>query len=268
MLTDKTEHWRYLLALKRERAKLVSIVAQEDDLQQQPSHSFLAWTQQYDPQGQQWMPSHCPGELFQLSMYGSEFASAFHTWAHTLRWHLDEDPQCKWQRRAKVPVGVSWMELTVNFILQCQQYPPVARGTGQHGDFQVQTFEFASSPAGLGLAQLATSIQSIARFFASVGHPVLPMHLLTNVKSMRFFGAGGYLRGFKLRPWMPLQSITMEVLSQYVPRIENRMGYPDLPTFPSQPAHVRLTIPVDVETATASERHQRYASYRRHIRVS
>lgn len=270
LIRDRTKHWQYLLEVKRERAKQLNVLQHEqtsENFHNPAKQTFFDWAKSYSPVGTAWTPIATSDEVASASMWGSGFAIAFKRWAESLQWNQDEDPNCSWQTRGRTPLGITWLELTVNFIMVCQQWTPVAKGIGSHHNFQVTTFAFPDIPQNIGLLAMSTALQSMSRFWRdTTGHSPLPVQWLADVKSLKYFGAETYLRGFSKRPKMNYQSETIQVLAEYMTsKKTGRVHFHDLPTFPPMIPLIEMTVPQDVEDM-GFDRSERYALYRKFLR--
>eukprot|EP00438_Fugacium_kawagutii_P004918 Skav217257 [mRNA] locus=scaffold47:803262:805853:+ [translate_table: standard] len=265
LLHDKTQHWDYLLALKQARAREVHIRQHEESANCPRQQTFLEWAQTYEPSGIAWLPPATNSDFADHCMWGKSFALAFLHWAQQLQWKPDQD-NSRWSRASGAPIGISWFELTINFILVTQQWVPTPRGVGQHGDFRVTSYGFPDKPAGVGLNSMAAALRSIDHFWESLsGTSLLPKQWLADVKILRYFGGMGYVRGFRIRPKMPLQSLTLQIVSQYMRSSPGRMRYDDLPDIPVRDPLISFTVPLDVE-ALDIDLEARYNTCRRMIR--
>lgn len=266
LLWNKTEHWDYLLALKHSRAVEVHIQEREDATGCTQTQTFLQWIKTYAPVGPSWTPGLPDEELAHSCMWGTSFALAFRQWTQTLQWHPNQDSTSKWMRSSQVPIGISWFELAINFILTTQAWFPTPTGVGQHADFRVRTHAFPDKPRGIGLNVMAEALRSINKFWEAVsGETLLPIHWASNVKVLRYFGGMGYVRGFSVRPAMSLQAATMDVVHSYMTAKPNRMSFDDLPTIPVSQPQIHFEIPLDVEDC-AMDLQERFNLYRRHTR--
>lgn len=87
-------------------------------------------------------------------MWGTEYAAAFLAWTRTLTWK-EPGPATAPYLKGKVPLGISWLELAINFCLMTQQWIPLPTGAGQHAAFRVQSFTLPQKPANVSFQQMA-----------------------------------------------------------------------------------------------------------------
>eukprot|EP00438_Fugacium_kawagutii_P036074 Skav208495 [mRNA] locus=scaffold87:205950:208673:- [translate_table: standard] len=267
LIQDRTRHWSYLLELKQQRAASLKTIQTEDTVQRGSGLNFLEWTKQYVPQGEQWHPHvFNAAELIEICsqcMWGDEFALAFYNWCHTLTWRKDEDPTSVYQKTGKVALGISWTELVVNFCILTQQWVPTPVGGGKHASFRVQTFAYPQRVSSNSFSAMVLALQSMSRFWTAVtGKDLLPRQELTDVRSLRFFGQKGYCRGFKLRPQVSQQALTMQVVKDYISQTLETPLEAVLPVLPSVTAAVAFSVPMVVETDTAANLDVRFQKYR------
>lgn len=145
-------------------------------------------------------------------------------------------------------MGISWFELAINFIAVAQQWIPTPLGIGQHARFRIVSHQFPTKKANVGLNTMAEALRSVDKFWQAVsGVSLLRKHWISDVRSLRFFGCLGYVRGFRIRPRMLQQQPTMTVVSDYLQATQHRMKFDDLPTVPLQDPLINFSVPQDVE---------------------
>eukprot|EP00438_Fugacium_kawagutii_P035326 Skav206916 [mRNA] locus=scaffold808:465019:466386:+ [translate_table: standard] len=276
LLEDKTKHWQYLYQLKMQRAALVRIAHQEQIAAGAAPADFFQWAQEYCPQGDSWhADTFTPEEVADIAsmcMWGTEFATAFYRWSRTLLWKPAGDPSSVYQRSGKVPLGISWTELTINFILLAQQWVPTPVGRGKHAAFRVQSFVFPDRTQHNSFPSMVLALQSMSRFWDAVtGRNLLPRHELRDVRSLRYFGQTGYCRGFGIRPQLQHQAATIQIVREFFKHGTSTASIACLPEIPIQNASFSFPIPMQIETESADSLDQRFQSYRlraTHVRAA
>lgn len=267
LVLNKDRRWQYLLELKRVRATLVRAQQVEEVQSLGQTQNFFQWATNYTPTGEQWHPATFSDEQLEdissCCMWGSEFALAFYHWCHTLIWKADGDQSRPYQTAGKVPLGISWPELVINFCIAQQQWVPTPIGGGKHADFRVQTFLFPEKVRQNSFSSMILALQSMSRFWDAVtGQSLLPRHELKDVRCLRYFGATGYSRGFAIRPQVQNQACTVQAVREYFKKGISPGAIGDLPDIPVVTPIIHFRIPMAIESFSAEMFTERFTKYR------
>ena len=208
------------------------------------------YNKHFDPQ--------IPDEHFECVLQGSNVAKAVTEWARCLRWpdNADETYQndSDW--------GISWFELLVSFCLATRCFFPI-RIQGLGGD-SVYT-EYNSSDALLCHPSkraafnqawcLQKTIQNIQSISDQVIFPTFKSEKFLKCKSLARLGFNAKHSGIPCRPWLPNNSLTMQVVWKYLHTLSYKQGL-DRPIVlpPGEPLVHFENIP----SLTAKERYCRY----------
>ena len=126
------------------------------------------------------------------SKYGKRLTHLILQWLQLLQWPTSPE-------EVTPPIGITWVELTVNFMLCTQSAIPVQEHQVDQG-FTVRTNTFRT---------ILMHIQFL------VNKDILPRETPVKVKSLSQLGAKVMKQGLPLRPTMPKQEETLEILQRY-----------------------------------------------------
>eukprot|EP00438_Fugacium_kawagutii_P020407 Skav231245 [mRNA] locus=scaffold411:138181:139338:- [translate_table: standard] len=264
LLGDKTEHWRYLVQLKRTRASIFRSIQAETLAQTQSTDFFLQWLATYGQAGSFSKMELPDKQHASFSMWGEEFAQAVWEWAALLEWPDNPDEQ----QFANTDVGISWVELTCNFIATVQQYPPLSMGTGRDQHFRVSTIRFPledNTDQSVSFVQMMSAIQAVVKFWhTATGQPIIPLKS-GMVRSLRLLGAGVLVPGLMTRPRMPRADHTHADVREYVTHPEARRTFQDVPKISQLTSMISMQVPMAIEDVQFDHA-KVFNSYRRHLR--
>jgi ribonuclease HI len=223
------------------RAKL-----QQDEIQHLSPEQKLDQLLTWNIPDEEAMRYTIPEDLYYVvhaSRWGTGYSQTLLDWLQTLRWPISNEYTCP-------PVGVSWFELAVNYMIVTQRSIPV--NTAQGGPtvyknneddegFDVSAFDFTSV-----VNSFRDSITHLA-YLTQI--PIHPPVKACKVTSICILGSGHCKQGLPLRPTMYRQQATLDTILQYLRCEDNQTKpqywrYPVVPELPKL-VHQRLSAPPD-----------------------
>ena len=153
------------------------------------------------------------------NLQGTRLAYAIWEWAKQLRWpeNIEEDVHSN--------IGVSWLELLMNFYLTTMMLPPVrVHGQGAtscyRNYFHQDVILLPVSKRSFG--SLSFTFQAAVRGLTSIlGQSLWPARSSNFVSSLARLGFKGKQSGLATRPEMPNTALTLHHLQQYIRSIGN-----------------------------------------------
>ena len=156
-------------------------------------------------------------EISKISRWGQKFSMLVMQWLATLIWPTEAE-------RTSPPVGITWIELIINFLLTTQHSIPVKQtdtGGGwryvcreTHPQFDFSQFNFG---------QVCLSFSGCLRHLQHLAmQPLLPSLDTTHVRSIYILGGNVFKNGLRHRPKMALQEETMNLTQLYL--VNNKHG--------------------------------------------
>ena len=199
-----------------------------------------------------------PDEHFECVLQGSNVAKAVSEWAQLLRWPDNADET--YQNDADW--GISWFELLISFCLATRHFFPI-RIQGLGGGSVYTDYESSgallchpSKRAAFNQAWcLQKTIQNIQSISDQVIFPRFISEKFLKCKSLARLGFNAKHSGIPCRPWLPNNSLTMQVVWKYLHALSYKQGL-DRPIVlpPGEPLVHFEKIP----SLTAKERYCRY----------
>ena len=195
------------------------------------------------------------------SLWGTAYTRLLLSWLATLWW-----PPVEHQPISK-RYGISWFELTCNFMITTGRLPAVNVGpTG--GQLDVVQLEWDRGPT-----EAEVTFTTIVRGFRNAllhmdqlaGHGLLPLELRSRVDTLYAMGAGSSAHGFKVRPMMQRQQCTVKYVQDYF----RRVGHVHTWTcWPTKPHAENGSFPLQYEECAEDQidfriRHARWKAARR-----
>ena len=153
-------------------------------------------------------------ELAAAHLQGSTFAFAIWEWAKCLKWPSNDADN------SSSDLGVSWLELLMNFYLTTKMLPPIRveglGATSRYLDyFHHDVIILPASKRSFG--SLSFTFQAAIRGFTSlVDQPLWPSKHAKFVSSIAKMGFKGKQSGLVTRPDMPNAALTIHYLQQYI----------------------------------------------------
>ena len=126
------------------------------------------------------------------SKFGRRTTHLLLQWLQQLEWPTSPE-------EVTPPIGITWVELTVNFMLCSQSSVPVQPHQEEQG-FTIRTNTFRN---------IIMHVQVL------VNKEIIPKLTPVKVKSLYQLGAKVLKQGLPLRPKLPLQDETLEILQKY-----------------------------------------------------
>ena len=126
------------------------------------------------------------------SKFGRRTTHLLLQWLQQLEWPTSPE-------EVTPPIGITWVELTVNFMLCSQSSVPVQPHQEEQG-FTIRTNTFRN---------IIMHVQFL------VNKEIIPKLTPVKVKSLSQLGAKVLKQGLPLRPKLPLQDETLEILQKY-----------------------------------------------------
>lgn len=204
-------------------------------------------------------------DMFQIahaSKWGTVFTVTVMDYLRTLKWPKAPDT-------SKVPTGITWFELTCNFMLVTQQsvpvnisakgQPPVYHRVEDHPSFDPQAYSFGAATASF--RDCISMIQTLLQ------HDILPTLKPRKVKSLRLLGSTESKQGIVYRPEMWRQRETLEMIQQYCQQDGTMTSFSTWPSVPKLAPCIEPRfgeLPGDTQEA----KQRRYKERRWHIRQS
>lgn len=151
------------------------------------------------------MPAESWDHIF-ASRYGPQFSELVLLWLHTLKWPQNADAR-------KPPVGITWAELTINFLITSQRAIPLHI----HG----QLIDVDQDPhwtrEQCNFTTWALTLQHAVRHLEYlVQQQLLPAPHPSHVSALYRLGGGVYKHGIARRPQMEYQFESVACTAQYL----------------------------------------------------
>eukprot|EP00438_Fugacium_kawagutii_P028750 Skav229650 [mRNA] locus=scaffold649:387537:390158:- [translate_table: standard] len=166
------------------------------------------------------------------SHWGTIFSDLVLQWLASLEWPQDFQSF----HGGAPPIGVSWVELTINFWLLTQRSPLVNLATGGPADWKDPLTLTEYDLHQFNFTSLIRSLQRCVTFLESLFHQRLMPHERQKVTSLHWLGLRGFRTGVPYRPRMQLQTTTMKIVADYLESLQERgdTGCSSMPMIPEQ----------------------------------
>eukprot|EP00438_Fugacium_kawagutii_P016818 Skav203777 [mRNA] locus=scaffold206:291037:292950:+ [translate_table: standard] len=187
------------------------------------------------------------------SRWGPVYSSLLLHWLQSLKWPSQPD-------RNEPPVGISWIELLVNFMAVTGRTVPISVS----GQFLCQEEDAMMDIHAHGISQAAKSFRSsIDHLQTLAGHALLPPHTCCMVKSIYLLDSGLFRQGIRFRPEMPQQQATLRLLHEYCQehKTEGRTVFFQFPKYPAELVQFSPLL-ARPSADTPKDRQQRYTQRR------
>lgn len=165
-----------------------------------------------------WVPPPPRATLFSDGTWGRSLTQAVFDWATLIQWPDNGTPD---------RFGVTWMELTVSFLLHIGRWLPVKRQHG--GDERLVVLTHDNMAATLFSEQIKTFCQLFSQTEDLCQSAIWPRYERGLVRSVYVLGAKTQPAGVKCRPCFPYQSEVCQILQGYFKGLTG-VAYRDLPT--------------------------------------
>ena len=162
------------------------------------------------------------------SFWGFEFSSLVHQWLSLLTWPAEPDSFA-----GKTPVGITWTELAINFLLVTQRLIPINTSCVQGKPcYEVPRPDNTLTEDQMTLGKMTDSLRNCTRQMVML-HPkaFLPTIKTRTVRSLYMLNGDGYVHGFSRRPQMPYQNETMKSIMHWL-RSRDELAYPPILNVP------------------------------------
>ena len=168
-------------------------------------------------------------EVLVASFWGYRFASQLWQWLLLLKWPVEPE-----HYPGKTPVGITWTELTINFLLVTQELVPINTSQVQGKPCYEKPGPFSTvTEDQMFLPRMAESLRNCLRQMAMLHlHPVVPDLKTRGVRSLYMLHGEPYVHGFSRRPQMPYQEETIRATLQWLQNRET-LAYPAIPERPA-----------------------------------
>eukprot|EP00438_Fugacium_kawagutii_P005229 Skav208686 [mRNA] locus=scaffold6485:5455:10449:+ [translate_table: standard] len=188
---------------------------------------------------------HAPDDLevpdcYQCSHWGTRFTHLVHQWLEMLQWPT----QARSFQPGAPPVGITWIELTINFWLLTQQVPlvniPIKGRTRWVDPTKLPEHELDH----FAFTQLANSLQRCVSHFESLCKASLLPKQRTKVTSLHWLGLRGFRTGMPCRPRLRDQQRTMDIVVDYMAQqhLRGETGFLSLPVIPAVEPQLRSEL--------------------------
>ena len=199
-------------------------------------------------------------QVAHASRWGTVFTVLLMDWLQSLKWPRNPE-------RTKPAIGITWFELTVNFMVVCQRTVPINTApTGQPARYtcveEDDTFDNQSFAFGNATSSFRDAIAHVAYLLQQ---EVMPPMTPQKVKSLRFLGSTQNKQGIPYRPEMLGQDITLQVIKEYCDQTGSYTEFSNWPQIPELEPRIQArfqALPGDTPAAKMSRYHKR----RREIR--
>ena len=259
--TFMDEHLHLQLVLRSDLSFMRSRLLKEDPVCMDPDekiNQLIQWSVQ------PFRIFRIPLELHYIvhaSRWGTSYTATLVEWISTLEWPLELD-------NARPPIGITWVELAVNFLLLSQRSIPINirengisnyKNNEDHEGFDVKAYSFTSM-----VNSFRDSLEHL-QYLAQT--PILPTMSPTKVKSICLLGCGHLKQGIPCRPRMLKQKETLDVLTNFPKPDET--GQPQSfwnhPMIPGADPVISPSIATPADNTLAA-RNRRYHQRRREIK--
>ena len=182
---------------------------------------FIRW----QPAPPTWTPEPVLDERCQqASSWGADFANLVLQWTRMLKWPKEAQTTSR-----STPIGITWIELAVNFWLTTGRSIPVNTSPpGKPQRYQSEEKDVAFTRLNTNMLRMATSFRYCLQQLQRVcQQELLPWKAARNVRSLYALTGYGHAAGFGLRPVLPHQKDTILRVASWLnaPAPE---PYPDL----------------------------------------
>ena len=205
----------------------------------------LTWKQRligYEPSGSTWRsPQECPDwRILYAAPWGFTFCSLVWQWLATLEWPSDAPP-CT----GKAPIGISWLELAINFYLQTKKNIPINCATKPGTfDFRAEDTHQTFTNDTTNMWKMAQSLRRCVQCLHRLApHRIYPAECCCTVKSLYVQVGTAHAGGLSTRPKMQLQKLTLETLHHWQ-SLTPPGRYPDWPSI--EPTLFPWSLPEDL----------------------
>eukprot|EP00438_Fugacium_kawagutii_P003684 Skav206824 [mRNA] locus=scaffold3672:41448:45922:+ [translate_table: standard] len=213
--------------------------------------------------GRSFAPSEVEPEILTANLQGSHLAYAFWKWWETILWPEVSDDgslQIDTEMSGIADQGISWVELTINFILSTGFFLPIrVSGSGEKSIFrQYCDHEIQMLPNSMRTAaKQSVSAQDMFKCLQNLTQQTwLPDFVTAKSVSLQRLGYGGITKGLTPRPQIPNAAATMNFVRQYLQDLEGSAQLSK--TFDKlQPLHI-LEVPSWLDEPSAYDRFLAY----------
>eukprot|EP00435_Cladocopium_sp_Y103_P067838 s63_g30.t1 len=157
--------------------------------------------------------------IVHASRWGTPHTANLLDWLQTLKWPREQDPNTP-------PMGISWVELALNFMVVTRRSIPVNVGTQGTVEYKCSDEDATFDAGAFDFTSLVNSFRgSIEHAQYLTQLTLLPTLSACKTKSIHILGAGYSKMGIPYRPQMLLQVETLETLMTYL-QTEQQAGRP------------------------------------------
>ena len=221
---------------------------------------FRLWTVPSQSQSSAFLEAEAL-EKVRWSLWGTAYSRLLVQWLAQLRWP-SEDTTYKNKR-----IGISWFELTFNFIATTGMLPAV--NVGPHG----AAMEIVQLDWESGITETEIALTTVVRNFRNallhinqlVSGGILPTSHRARVDTLYAMGAGTSAHGFKLRPVIPRQTYSVDYVLQYFQRVGPVTKWTQWPQQPTpEPGGYKLSLQASADDEIDFKtRHSRWKAARK-----
>ena len=219
-------HLQLRLAINKERTLLLSQA--ERPMAQQLSnesavHTLVTW--RIKPPGWQLDKIGRDDRVFFASFWGYRFANLLWQWLALLRWPAEPE-----HFAGRTPVGITWTELTLNFMLAAQELVPINVSQIQGKPlYEKPGTDSTLTEDQMFLPKMADSLRNCLRQMSMLStNLVVPDIRSRGVRSLYMLNGEAYVHGFARRPELPYQDETVKLTLAWLRDKESR-AYPEIP---------------------------------------
>ena len=171
------------------------------------------------------------------SPWGFEFTSLLWQWMRSLVW-----PQQPAERTPRAPIGISWIELGLNFVVCTTRTIPV-NVSGKYGTYDYRAVETHQSFClnDTNMWRMIDSFRRAISFLEKMHEQqVFPMNHSTSVRSLYLQVGYGYTGGLAIRPQMLRTRDTLNALYSWLAK-PDPLPYPEWPNI--EPLYQPFELP-------------------------
>ena len=221
-------HLQFRLALNKDRTLKLAQAERPVDGQEEETafHTLVTW--RVKNPGWRVNPANRDDRVFFASFWGFRFACLLWQWLALLRWPTEPE-----HFPGKTPVGVTWTELALNYLIVSQELIPINVSTVQgKPNYVLPDQDNAITEDQMFLPRMAESLRNCLRQMAMLSSsPVVPDIRTRGVRSLYMLNGEAYVHGFARRPAMPYQEETVRLTMSWLKDKESR-AYPVIPERP------------------------------------
>eukprot|EP00438_Fugacium_kawagutii_P013119 Skav209590 [mRNA] locus=scaffold1607:162063:167390:- [translate_table: standard] len=209
-----TQFYSYLLRLAEAR-RTTPLPIDDNAVPSAPQpHNLAQQLRTYAVDGDWTCPSTLCEDWLSYSIWGYQVMEAVQSWVMDCQW-----PQTVHATPGPVPLGISWVEITIAVVLRLGMWLPVIRRHADGYDYVVQPLTHTQAQQlGTCLGEQAWLMAQIFHHFQSlVPQKVLPPHDKGKVLSLTALGFDLRLGGLSLRPAFSDQATVIDVLLRFSP---------------------------------------------------